>query len=151
MKTKTLAILLVTLLALAGVASAENEPIGRVKTASGTVTITTAGQARTVEVGAPIFLDDVLETGADGSLGLVFSDESRLTLGPDTSLTVDEYVYAPDQEEVGFLTKMARGTLLYVSGLIAKSKPEAVSVETPVGTIGIRGTRFLVGLVEEAE
>jgi hypothetical protein len=95
-------------------------------------------------VGTPVHQDDVIETGADGSVGVTFKDNTTMSIGPDTKLAVDEFVYAPEQEKYGFRTRMVQGTLFYVSGTIAKLAPEAVSVATPVGTIGIRGTRFLV-------
>ncbi len=126
-------------------------PIGRVKTVSGHASITTGEHPRTAVVGAPIYLRDIVETPGDGSLGIVFADESRLALGPDTRLTVDEYVYSPEATTGSFVTRMLRGSLLYVSGLIAKLAPESVRVETPAGTVGIRGTRFLLTLVRETE
>jgi hypothetical protein len=96
-----------------------------------------------------VYQYDVLNTDSEGSLGIVFIDESSLSLGPDTTLTVDEYVFAPGTNEGSFLSRVTRGTLLYVSGLIAKVSPESVAVETPVGTIGIRGTRFMVKVEPE--
>lgn len=124
-------------------------PIGRVKSVDGRASITTGDRQRAAAPGEPVYLHDVVETAGDGSLGIVFSDESRLSIGPDTRLTVDEYVFAPAEGEASFLARMARGTLLFVSGLIAKISPGAAAVETPVGTLGIRGTRFLVKLVPQ--
>ena len=132
-----------------GAAAAEQKAIGRLKEVAGTATVTSSEQARPARPGEPIYLLDVVETAGDGSLGIVFLDESRLSIGPDTRLTVDEYVYAPARGEASFVTRLARGTLLYVSGLIAKVSPGSARVDTPVGTLGIRGTRFLVKLVEE--
>ena len=109
-----------------------------------------AEQRHAAEIGDPVHQNDALETGANGSLGIVFRDESRISLGADTRLVVDEYVYAPEREEASFLTRMTRGTLLFVSGLIAKLSPDATEVETPAGILGVRGTRFLVHL-EPAE
>ena len=137
--------------AVAQEASSEENIIGRVKTVSGTARITTGAATRAADLGTAIFQGDILETGADGSLGVVFSDESRLSLGADTSIIVDEYVFVPGQNEGSFLTRITRGSLLYVSGLIAKLNPESASVETPVGTIGIRGTRFLVKVAKKVE
>lgn len=133
----------------AAAAEEPGAPIGRVKEAAGTASITTADRTRPARQGEPIHLFDVVETAGDGSVGIVFADESRLAIGPDSRFTVDEYVYAPAQGQASFVTRMARGTLLYVSGLIAKISPGAARVDTPVGTLGIRGTRFLVKLVEE--
>ena len=130
-------------------AAEERKAIGRLKEVAGTATIVSGEQTRPARPGEPIYLLDVVETAGDGSLGIVFTDESRLSIGPDTRLTVDEYVYAPARGEASFVTRIVRGTLLYVSGLIAKVAPGSSRVDTPVGTLGIRGTRFLVKLVEE--
>ena len=73
-----------------------------------------------------------------------------MSFGPDTELTVDEYLYAPAQGQLQLTTKLARGSLNYVSGVIAKLKPEAVQVKTPTGIIGVRGTQF-VARVEDAQ
>ena len=73
-----------------------------------------------------------------------------MSFGPDTELSVDEYLYAPAQGKLKLGTKLAKGSMNYVSGVIAKLQPDAVSVKTPTGTIGVRGTQFVV-LVEGAE
>ena len=156
MRSGILAFLLLSLssgigTAVAQEASSEDNVIGRVKTVSGDANIITGNETHPADLGSAVFQGDILETGVDGSLGVVFSDESRISLGPDTSLTVDEYVFEPKQNEGSFLSRMTRGSLLYVSGLIAKIKPESAAVETPVGTIGIRGTRFLVKVAKEVE
>jgi hypothetical protein len=65
-------------------------------------------------------------------------------------LTVDEYLYDPAQNQLKLGTSLARGTLNYVSGVIAKLKPEAVAVKTPTGIIGVRGTQF-VARVEDVK
>lgn len=138
------------LLAGATLAAAADGAIGRVKEARGQAWILRDGKSQTAAVGQEVFENDTLRTGGNGGLGVTFIDRSRLSIGPDSLLKVDEYIYSPDEEEGSFVTRLSRGTLLYVSGLIAKLKPESASVSTPVGTIGIRGTRFRVKLDEDA-
>jgi hypothetical protein len=142
-------LLAVCLAAPAAAAGDGPVPIGRVKTVAGQAAIVSGDAPRAALPGVPVYLHDVVETGSDGSVGIVFADESRLALGPDTRLTVDEFVYRPEAGAGSFLTRMVRGSLLYVSGLIAKVSPDAARVETPAGTLGIRGTRFLLTLVRE--
>ena len=93
--------------------------------------------------GLRIHLNDVLVTREDGSMGVVFKDDTRISLGPGSKMTITEFIYAPAQQKYGFITKMIKGTASYVSGAIGKSSPEAVKFQTPVATIGIRGTTFL--------
>jgi hypothetical protein len=67
-----------------------------------------------------------------------------MSFGPNTELTVEEYLYAPGEGKLRFGSRLSKGSLEVVSGVIAKLKPEAVEMQTPTGTIGVRGTRFLV-------
>jgi hypothetical protein len=127
-------------------AATVEQPAGRVKNASGEAFVIRGELRSAAQPGSAVFQNDVLETGEDSSLGVTFRDESRLALGPDTRLVVDEYVYQPEGDK-SFLTRLVRGTVLCVSGVIAKLSPDAAEMETPDGTIGIRGTRFLVKLV----
>jgi hypothetical protein len=83
-------------------------------------------------------------------LGVTFKDSTVMSFGPSTELTVDEYLYAPAQSSLRLDVNLLKGTLNYVSGVIAKLRPDAVSVKTPAGIIGVRGTQF-VARVEEAQ
>ncbi|HMV21419.1 MAG: FecR domain-containing protein [Betaproteobacteria bacterium] len=119
-------------------------PIGYVKTVSGSATVTTADKVVKAEVGTPVFLGSVLQTGKSSSLGLTLKDETIMSFGSDTQLTVDEYLYAPAEGKLKLNSRLARGSLNYVSGVIAKLQPDAVTVKTPSGVIGVRGTQFLL-------
>lgn len=129
-------------------AGAEEAPIGYVKTVSGEASVTTNTKAVKAEVGTAVFQGSTLRTGRNASLGVTFKDETLMSFGADTELTVDEYLYAPGQGKLKLGSKLARGSLNYVSGVIAKLQPEAVSVRTPSGTIGVRGTQFVVRVEE---
>lgn len=126
------------------------EPVGRVKTLQGSASIATQSQTVQAAVGTPVFQGSVIQTGKNSSLGLTFKDSTVLSLGADTRLTVDEYVYDPNQGQYKFDAKLGKGALNYISGAIAKSRPDAVSVKTPGAVIGVRGTNFVVK-AEEAQ
>lgn len=121
-----------------------DEPVGYIKTLTGNATITTAGNKVKAAVGGPVFQGSQIQTASASSLGVTFKDNTIMSFGPDTQLTVDEYLYNPSQGQVKFGSKLTKGTLNYVSGAIAKMSPEAVAVKTPTGTIGVRGTHFVV-------
>lgn len=131
-----------------GMATA-NTPIGYVKTVTGDATVTTAERVTKAVPGTPVFEGSQLKTSAKGSLGVTFKDETVMSFGPDTELTVDQYLYAPSQGKLKFGSKLAKGSMNYVSGVIAKLQPDAVTVGTPTGTIGVRGTQFAVRVEEE--
>jgi hypothetical protein len=120
------------------------DAIGFVKTVSGDATVTDGGKAVKAVAGTPIRLRSVLKTGAKGAMGVTFKDNSIMSFGPDTEVTVDEYLYSPTKGDLKFGASMSKGALNVVSGAIAKLKPEAVSLKTPTGTIGVRGTNFAV-------
>ncbi len=130
-------------------AQAEEAPIGYVKNVTGDASVSTAGQTVKAETGTPVLLGSVLRTGKNGSMGVTFKDETVMSFGPDTELSVDEYLYAPAQDKLKLGSRLSKGSLNYVSGVIAKLKPDAVSVDTPSGTIGIRGTQFVVKVESE--
>lgn len=138
------------LMGLVWSAQAQTEAIGYVKTVTGEAWVTSTGQRVKAAPGSAVVLGSKLQTGPAASLGVSFKDNTLMSFGPDTELTVDEYLYAPAQNELKLSTRLVRGTLNYLSGVIAKLKPDAVSVKTPTGVIGVRGTQFVVK-VEEAE
>jgi len=129
-------------------AFADFEPVGHVKTVSGEATISTAGTSVAARVGTPVGQGSVIRTGKGASLGVTFKDNTLMSFGPDTVLSVDEFIYAPAQGKLRMASKLSKGTLNYVSGVIAKLQPDAVSIATPTGTIGVRGTQFLVKVEE---
>jgi hypothetical protein len=137
------------LLAAALSAWADEAPIGYVKTLSGAATITTNKNKVTAQLGSPLFQGSQLKTGPKSSMGVTFKDDTVMSFGADTELTVDEYLYAPSQGKLKLGSSLAKGSMNYVSGVIAKLQPDAVSVKTPTGTIGVRGTQFVVK-VEDA-
>lgn len=132
-----------------GQALADEAPVGYVKTVSGQASVVSAGKPLTAAPGSPVFLGSVLRTGPKSSLGVTFRDETVMSFGADTELTVDEYLFQPAAGKLKLTGKLARGSMNYVSGVIAKLQPEAVSVQTPSGTIGVRGTQFVVKVEEE--
>jgi hypothetical protein len=120
------------------------ESIGTIKTSDGDAKIIRSGSPEAAAVGQPIQQNDVVVTGADGSLGVTFTDSTMLSLGPNTEIVVDRYVFDPQANDASFTANMAKGTLQFISGEIAKLSPDAVKVNIPTGTIAVRGTRFLV-------
>ncbi len=139
-----LATLLTALLLLAVCpAWAEPDQAGKVAILRGEVkAIDTTGNERTLAARAPIYVDDTINTGPNGQVQLLFKDESIYTLGPDSSLKIDSFVYDPATGAGELVTEATKGSFRMVTGAIAKKKPEQVKVRTPVATIGIRGTYF---------
>ena len=125
-------------------AMAQSDDVGVIKTTKGTAAIERAGQRIPTAVGAKVRQGDTIVTGADGSVGVTFSDNSLLSVGPESSLSIDRFAFDSTTHKGAFETSLSRGTLAAVSGKIAKQSPDAMKVRTPSAVLGVRGTEFVV-------
>lgn len=107
----------------------------------------TMTKRRTLEVDAPIYKNDLLVTGSGARLKVALIDETSLTLGEEAELTVAELDMTPGQESAGL--ELIRGAFLVVTGAVAKAAPDRYRVKTPYATIGIRGTTFWGGPLDD--
>ena len=83
-------------------------------------------------------------TGKNGQMSLSFIDNTRFAVGPNSRVSINEFVYDRTRQRGSFLTQVDRGSLAVVSGRIAKSGKDAMKVRTPNSLLGVRGTRFIV-------
>ena len=134
--------LLVAALLFAGAAGAAG--IGQIKVAKGDVSVERAGQSMPATVGMRLEAADRIKTGADGSVGITMEDDSLLSAGPNSTLTLDRYAFDPTTRQGQFDASLQRGSLAVISGRIAKQSPEAMKVRTPSSILGVRGTEFVV-------
>lgn len=143
-----LALLISALPSLAWAAPAERDTAGVVRSCEGQVAIIRGGQALPAPVGTRLRSGDALDTGPDGSIGILLRDDSVLSLGPGSRLVIKEFLFKPAQGKIGLVARITRGTMAYISGLIGKLAPEKARFETPTASIGIRGTFFAVKVGE---
>lgn len=122
------------------------EPVGSVTRLKGEAS---AG-GRPLAQGAPIQQGDELATGPEARLEVRFSDGSVLTMGGDGRLTVDQLVFDPAAAKGLARFRQAAGAFLVQTGAIAKLPGRPLFVETPVATIGVRGTLFWGGPLDAA-
>jgi hypothetical protein len=124
------------------------KPIGKVVTATGAVTIehvtavvvqaALSNQPGQAKVGDPIYLGDVLSTGTNGRVGITFTDGTAFDLSSNARMAMTEFIYDPNSKSNSSLLSLTKGTFTFVAGKIAKSGD--MKVDTPVATMGIRGT-----------
>jgi hypothetical protein len=124
------------------------KPIGKVVTAAGSVTIERAnamvvqvnlpGQTGQAKVGDLVYLGDVVQTGADGRLGISFTDGTSFNLSNNARMALSEFVYEPNGTSNSTLFNLTKGTFTFVAGNIAKTGD--MKIDTPIATMGIRGT-----------
>ena len=136
------------LAALTFAGSALAADVGLIKVANGAVEIERAGAKIKAEVGAPVQVSDVLRTGADGSAGVTFSDNSLISIGPNTVFEIDKYQFDSTTHAGEFQGSLKQGRLAGISGKMVKQSPESMKVRTPSAVMGVRGTEFVVQVDE---
>ena len=117
---------------------------GEIKTISGTVQLERAGKKLPVKIGMAVQQADTVITGADGSAGIIFTDNSRLSVGPNSVLAIDKYAFDTTTHAGQFDASLKKGTLAVISGKMVKQSPESMRVRTPSSIMGVRGTEFVV-------
>ena len=125
-----------------------NEPVGNVATLTGTATVTRNNTATPLKLKDDIFQNDVLQTSANSTLGVTFTDATTFNLTANAQITVDSFVYEEGGQQNGALFDIARGTVAFVAASVAKTGDMRIS--TPTATLGIRGTTGLVEVPQGA-
>jgi hypothetical protein len=136
---------LVIVCALAAPVAAQERPVaGRIKVSTGSAFLLRDGVQIPAQVGQVVFEADGLRTGGDGKIGVTLSDDTRLSLGPDSELKLERFMFTPADSRFGLVLKFVRGAATYVSGRIAKLAPDSIRLETPAAIIGVRGTTLAI-------
>jgi hypothetical protein len=127
-----------------GVDVLAQEWAGTVKAVSGTATVERGGARLPLTLGSKVFPGDKLVTGADSRLALTLRDDTLISTGASSQLALKEFSFNATTQEGSLFISVLRGVSAMVSGLLAKANPNAMHVDTPNATIGIRGTEFIV-------
>ena len=141
----TLAIGAGSVLAQTPAPAAGDEPAGFVKSVRGNVQLLgPGGPERPARAGDGIGQVDRIVTAADSAASVVLRDGTTMVVGPSSRLDIKEFHFNATTQDGGLLVSLLRGSLRMITGLIGKTNPDAVRVETQTATIGIRGTDFIV-------
>lgn len=136
-------------LALAFVAfGAAAEDAGQIKTAQGSAQIVRDGKRIPVAPGLHVLQSDSIVTGVDGTVGVTLADNSLLSVGPNTVISLDKYTFDTTTYEGEMDASIKKGTILVVSGKLVKHTPGAMRIHTPASIMGVRGTKFIVHVSE---
>ena len=139
--------LLLSFALLSGVGlHADASEIGQIKVSKGAVAIDRGRQSLRGDAGTRVQDSDVVRTGADGSVGITMTDNSLLSAGPNSVLSLDRYEFDSTTNAGRFDASLQRGTLAVVSGRLAKQSADAMTVRTPTAILGVRGTEFVVSV-----
>lgn len=134
--------LLAVVVPFAPVRAQQPAPIGTIIEVEGTGTLSRSGQpASKATINTPVYQNDLLETGSAAKMDILFVDDSEFTLGENTRLKIDEYIYDANASTGNKSTySVLNGVFLFVSGLMTDHANPNVAIETPYGSIGMRGT-----------
>jgi len=127
---------------------APEEPIGNVATVTGNASVIRNEQTTPLKVKDDIYLNDVVQTAANSTLGITFVDATTFNLKASTKITIDNYVYEDGGKNNAAIFDVAKGTAAFVAASVAKTGD--MKITTPTATLGIRGTTGLVEVPEGA-
>ena len=92
---------------------------------------------RKLDIGSGIFQDETIDTWTNSTTQLLFLDETTLTMGPDSSMLLDKFVFDPDSNTGEFVLSTTKGAFRFITGSV---DPSSYTIETPIATMGVRGT-----------
>ena len=101
--------------------------------------------------GSKIFYGDTIVVKSKSNAQILFLDETVMTVGENTELTIDDFVYDPQTNNGNFITNIKSGVVKTISGKISEKNPENLEIKIPNGSLGVRGTEFLVSLNDKKE
>ena len=99
------------------------------------------------KLGDHVYKGDVVQTGADGKVGITFTDGTAFNLSSNARMVLDEFVYDPNGKSNSTLFSLTKGTFTFIAGKVAKTGD--MKVDTPVATMGIRGTTPHVEILDD--
>ncbi len=120
------------------------ESVAIVKNISGEVYAKRDSKKVRLKAGDQLSQGDILLTKSNSSVGVIFEDGTLLSLGENSILSINRYLFKPSTNQFDIDLNMKKGTSAFESGKIGKLSPKSVKFRVPQGTIGIRGTKFYV-------
>lgn len=124
------------------------EPIGNVATVTGIATVIRDKNSYPLKVRDDIYLNDVVQTSSNSSLGITFNDATTFNLSASAKITIDNYIYEDGGKQNSAIFDIGKGTVAFVAAAVAKTGD--MKIATPTATLGIRGTTGVVDVPENA-
>jgi hypothetical protein len=136
------------LLAFSAGSATAAEEIGAVSRTQGMSSGNVEGKIEMLRIDSSVFHQEIVSTGTSSRLEITFADGTQLTLGEKAEMTLDRFVYDP-ASGTGELKLGIVGAFRFISGQASKMANADVTVTTPVATVGIRGTDFWGGPIDD--
>ncbi|NMM45151.1 FecR domain-containing protein [Rhodospirillaceae bacterium KN72] len=102
---------------------------------------------RQISSGEAIYMRDAITSGSDSGMQILLMDETVFTIGADSEISIDEFVYDPATGDGSLAANMTKGVMRFVTGKVSDGNPDSMVIKLPVGTIGIRGTIGVVSIL----
>lgn len=134
----------VALICYVGIAMAQESKIGFIKNVSGQSYIERNKVKIQAGVNEKLMEKDILITGNDGAMGVILQDNGVMSIGPNTRVEIAKFLFEPAADKLSFTARIKQGTVVYLTGLIAKLNRKGIKFETPTTVCGVRGTHFAI-------
>ena len=108
----------------------------------GAVSGTAKAGTRELKAGDKVYLNETIYAGIDSGTQILLLDQSTFTIGSDSEVVMDTFIYDPATNDGKIVANVKKGSLKIISGLISKKNPDSLTVNVPEGTLGSRGTEF---------
>jgi len=144
MKTFCLFIISAIFIGNYSICSASQVHAGIVKSAVGEVVIVRNNLSIKAETNTKLLEGDLIQTGQNGKAGLIFEDDAVISMGPNTKIVIEKFMFQPAEKKLSFIARIFQGTASFLSGQLVKLAPDLVRIETPCATVGMRGTHILI-------
>ncbi|CAA6816069.1 MAG: Unknown protein [uncultured Sulfurovum sp.] len=118
--------------------------VGIVKTTTGTVEVKRDKKVIFLKQGSSLENADIIMTKSKSSIGVIFGDGTRISLGENAIFVIKKFKVDPSKKEYDVDLDLKQGKAVFSSGKVGKLAPESVKFRIPEGIIGIRGTKFAV-------
>ncbi|TLP37621.1 FecR family protein [Arcobacter arenosus] len=122
------------------------ENSGFIKKLTGEAIIKRDNKIIIVKTGVKIYPKDIIITKNNSSVGIIFKDNTLISLGKNTEFIIEEYTFNPEEKQEAFISRITKGTLSCLTGLMPKLNPDAMKIKAKTASIGIRGTHFLISV-----
>jgi len=103
-----------------------------------------------LKAGDNVYFGDIIKADSKSKSQVLLLDETVITLGEQTTIIMDEFIYDPNKQNGKIISTVLKGSVKVLSGKISRGNPEDLVIKTPAGSIGTRGTEFQT-IVDENE
>ncbi len=122
------------------------ENSGFIKKLTGEAIIKRDKKTIIIKIGDKVYPNDIIITKNNSSVGIIFKDNTLISLGKNTEFIIEKYTFNPEKKDEAFISRITKGTLSCLTGLMPKLNPDAMKIKAKTASIGIRGTHFLISV-----